>query len=334
MYTNVVKSTIKVALTAALGLGLMGGTNLLADDYPSKKPLNMVVGFGIGGSADRMTRSMTTYLSDELNTRVKVVNKKGAGTQIAANYVLRKPSDGYTVFASTFAPYLANTIISGNAKYKMNDFDFLNIQWFDFELFALNKDSEYNNMMELIEGIRNNPKSVRAAVVQGSGGHLMLKLLLEKLNIPQENLNLVTYSSGGKARTAVAGGQVDLIVISAQGSESIREFLKPIAIVKDQRINQWDAPTLNEAISKTGIELPVFSGSMRGFAVPKEFKEKYPQRYTKLVDGIKRTLANKAVQNFLKSNDIGYTWTGPEESNRLILESFKIFEEYSYLVKK
>lgn len=334
MYTNIVKSTIKVAATAALGLGLVGGTNLLADNYPSKKPINMVVGFGIGGSADRMTRSMTTFLSDELETRVKVVNKKGAGTQIAANYVLKKPADGYTVFASTFAPYLANTILSGNAKYKMTDFDFLNIQWFDFELFALNKNSKYNSMMEVIEAIKNKPKTVKAAVVQGSGGHLMLKLLLEKLNIPQENLNLVTYSSGGKARTAVAGGQVDLIAISAQGSESIREFLKPIAIVKDERMKQWDAPTLNEAIASSGIKLPVFSGSMRGFAVSKEFKKNYPQRYVKLVDGIKRTLATKGVQKFLKKSDIGYTWTGPEQSNRLIQESFEIFKSYSYLVKK
>jgi putative tricarboxylic transport membrane protein len=332
MYRNLLSTTKKVVATSIVGLGLLSGSTLFADSYPSK-PINMVVGFGIGGSADRMTRSMTTFLSDELDARIKVINKKGAGTQIAANYVLRKPADGYTVFASTFAPYLANTILSGNAKYKMEDFDFVNIQWFDFELFALNKNSKYNNIMEVINEIKNNPKKVKAAVVQGSGGHLMLKLLLDKFNIPQENLNLVTYSSGGKARTAVAGGQVDLIAISAQGSENIKEFIKPIAIVKDKRVKQWDAPTLNEAIASSGIKLPVFSGSMRGFAVSKEMKTKYPKRYKKLVDGIKRTLAEKSVQKFLKKNDIGYTWTGPEKSNKLILESFDIFKKYAYLLK-
>ncbi len=257
------KSAVKIAGVSVLGLGLLSSTSLMADNYPAK-PINVVVGFGIGGSADRMTRSMSTFLSDEIGQRIKIVNKKGAGTQIAANYVLKKPADGYTVFASTFAPYLANTILSGGAKYKMEDFSFVNIQWFDFELLAVNKNSKYNNMVELLKDIKNNPKTVKAAVVQGSGGHLIIKLLLEKYGIPQENLNLVTYSSGGKARTAVAGGQVDLIAISAQGSESIREFLKPLAIVKDKRMKQWDAPTLNEAIKPLGIELPVFSGSMRG----------------------------------------------------------------------
>ncbi len=331
MYTKIVKSALKVAAISVLGFGLLS-TNSQAKEYPSK-PVNLVVGFGIGGSADRMTRSMSTFLSDELNGIVKVINKKGAGTQIAANYVLKRPADGYTVFASTFSPYLANTILSGGAKYKMSDFDFINIQWFDFELFAVNKDSKYNNMVEVLNAIKNNPKTVKAAVVQGSGGHLILKLLLEKYNIPQENLNLVTYSSGGKARTAVAGGQVDLIAISAQGSENIKEFIKPLAILKDKRIKQWDAPTLNETIKPLGFQVPVFSGSMRGFAVRKEFKEEHPESYAELTDAIKRTLATKDVQKFLKANQIGYAWTGPEESNKLMAESYKFFEQYGYLLK-
>ena len=333
MYTKLVKSAAKVAGLSMLGLGLLYSTNLKADNYPSK-PINVVVGFGIGGSADRMTRSMSTFLSDEIGQRIKIVNKKGAGTQIAANYVLKKPADGYTVFASTFSPYLANTILTGGAKYNMKDFSFLNIQWFDFELLAVNKNSKFNSMIEVLNEIKNKPKTVKAAVVQGSGGHLVIKLLLEKYGIPQENLNLVTYSSGGKARTAVAGGQVDLIAISAQGSESIREFLKPLAIVKDKRMKQWDAPTLNEAIKPLGIELPVFPGSMRGFAVSTKFKEKNPERYAKLTDAIKRTLATKGVQKFLKKSNIGYTWTGPEKSNELILKSFDIFKSYGYLLKK
>ena len=327
-----IRKTLKLASVCLLGSVMFAGS-LNADNYP-KKPINVVVGFGIGGSADRMTRTMSTFLSDEIGQRIKVVNKKGAGTQIAANYVLKKPADGYTIFASTFAPYLANTILTGGARYKMTDFDFINIQWFDFELLAVNKDSRFNNMVELLNEIKNKPKTVRAAVVQGSGGHLILKLLLDKYNIPQENLNLVTYSSGGKARTAVAGGQVDLIAISAQGSESIREFLKPLAIVKDKRVKQWDAPTLNESIKSLGFSLPVFAGSMRGFAVSKKMKEKYPERYAKIRDALKRTLATKGVQKFLKKSDIGYTWTGPEKSNQLIKESFDIFKSYAYLLKK
>ncbi len=332
MYTVFVKNTLKMMSVSILGLGLVS-SSLLADNYPNKA-INVVVGFGIGGSADRMTRSMSTFLADEIEQRIKIINKKGAATQIAANYVLKKPANGYTMFASTFSPYMATTILSGGAKYKVQDFSFINIQWFDFELFAVNKDTKFKNMVDLMNEIKNKPKTLKAAVVQGSGGHLMLNLLLEKYNIPRENLNLVTYSSGGKARTAVAGGQVDLIVISAQGSESIREFIRPLAVLKDKRMKRWDAPTLNEAIAPLGFKLPVLPGSMRGFAVSSKFKKKYPNRFKKLTQAMQQTLATKGVQKFLKKSNIGYTWTGPEKSNQLILNSFDIFKEYAYLLKK
>ena len=76
----------------------------------------------------------------------------------------------------------------------------------------------------LLEAIRTRPKTVRVSVSSRSAGHLTVKLLLDIAGIPQDNLNLVTYSSGGAARAAVAGGIVDLIVISAPGTEAIREY--------------------------------------------------------------------------------------------------------------
>ncbi len=242
------KAILKLSAVTGLTLSILFPNTVLADNYP-KKPVNFVVGFGVGGSADRMTRAMSSFVAEELGQPVKVINKKGAGTQIAANYVLNRPDDGYTIFASTFAPYLPNTILKGNASYTINDFSYMNFQWFDFELIAVNKDTPYQDLSSLLTAIKENPKSVKAAVVQGSGGHLMAKLLLEKNGIPQENLNLVTFNSGGKARSAVAGGQVDFIVISAQGSEGVREFLRPVAVVRDKPSERWDAPTVNEALN-------------------------------------------------------------------------------------
>jgi len=320
--------TIATASTAVLT-----SSQAYASDYPTK-PLNFVVGFGVGGSADRMTRTMSSFLADELGEPIKVINKKGAGTQIAANYVLNSPGDGYTVFASTFAPYLSNTILKGNASYTIQDFSFLNFQWFDMDLVAVNKETPYQNLAEVLEKIRTEPKKVRASVVQGSAGHLILRLLLEANNIPQENLALVTYNSGGKARSAVAGGQVDLIAISAQGSEGIREFLRPLAIVSEERSNKWDAPTINEALKSLNTEVPILPGSMRGFAVSTEFKQKYPERYNKLTLAIQNTLARKDVQKFLKKSDIGGVWVGPEKASELMQQNYAIFKKYAHLLNE
>lgn len=300
-------------------------------EYPDKA-VTLVVGFGVGGSADRMTRSISSFLSDKLDQAVRVVNKKGAGTLLAANYVLKAPADGYTVYASTFAPYMSNTIIHGGAKYKIDDFAFINAQWFDFDLIATHKDKPYKSLAELLTAIKENPGKISAAVVQGSAGHLMVNMLLKNNNIPAKNLNLVTYNSGGKARSAAAGGQVDFISISAEGCEGIREFLKPLAVVLDEASSKWDAPAINDALKSLGTTVPVLPGSIRGFAVKAEVKKNHPERFNKLVAAFQEMVEDKAVKKFLKGNNIGSEWTGPEKMQQLMNENFQIFNEYKGLM--
>ena len=324
--------SVNTCFTVLILYTISAAVNLsLADDYPSE-PVTIVVGFGVGGSVDRMTRAMSSYLAKELGQPVQVINKKGAGTLLAANYVLSKPHDGYTIFASAFSPYLTNTILEGNAEYGIDDFAYVNFQWFDEDLIALHKHAKYQNLAELLQTIRDKPKTVRASVVRGSGGHLVAKLLLEINGIPQQNLNLVTYNSGGQARAAVAGGVVDFIIISAKGSESIREYIRPLAIVSDQASSAWHVPTLNDALKPRGIQAPILPGSIRGFATSAQFKRDYPQRFATIVESMKRSLANSQLKALLQQADIGQRWVGPENSTALMRSTFKTVENYSYLL--
>lgn len=325
------RKTLKLAACALTLPLLISATSATASNYPNR-PLEAVVGFGTGGSADRMTRIMSNHLSQELGVPVRVTNRPGAGTQIAANYILNAPDEGYHLFSSTFAPYLTNTILAGNATYSVEDFSYINFQWFDQDLIAVNKDSGYNSLAEVLEVIKNEPGKVRASVVQGSAGHLMARILLDAYDIPQNHLNLVTYNSGGEARTAVAGGQVDLVLISAQGSESIREFLTPLAIVSEERIEQWDVPTVNEALQPLNIEVPVLQGSMRGFAVSAEFERRHPERFNKLAQAMQNALAKKELQDELRSHEIGGVWVGPEKANQMMRENFETFRRYAHML--
>ncbi len=305
----------------------------VAEDFP-ERPLTIVVGFGVGGSADRMARTMAPFVGEALGVPVSVINKGGAGTLLAANYVLDQPPDGYTIFATGFSPYLSNTILEGNADYTIDDFAYLNFQWFDEDLIALHRDSEYAGLAELLTDIRRRPRKVRAAVVRGSGGHLIAKLLLELSGIPQNNLNLVTYNGGGLARAAVAGGVVDFIVISAAGTESIRDYIRPLAIVSDERNPDWDAPTLTAAMSETGIPVPALPGSIRGFGTSAEVRRNYPERFAVLEEAFRRALANPELVALLDRGSIGKRWVGPERSSAMMRETFDIFRAYSYLLKE
>ena len=305
---------------------------VISENFPAR-PVTVVVGFGVGGSADRMARSMSSRLGDELGQPVQVINKKGAGTLLASNYVLGRPHDGYTIYASGFSPYMINTIIEGNAEFTIDDFAFVNFQWFDEDLIALSKRSKYSNLQEVLEAIRNKPKTVRAACVRGSGGHLMARLMLETLDIPQENLNLVTYNGGGQARAAVAGGVVDFIVISAKGSESIREYLNPQAIVSDQPDANWGVPTLNQALQPLGVQVPVLPGSVRGYATTARFKQQYPQRFAAIAAAFERVLAAPDIQAQLDKASIGRRWIGPDNAEAMMRTNFTIIQQYGYLLE-
>lgn len=329
----VLKNKYKKLTSLIIITCLLFSYNVFAEDDFPNKPITMVVGFGVGGGTDQMARSLSRYFAEELGQPVQVVNKKGAGTLIAANYVLNKPDDGYTIFASGFNPYLTNTILEGNADYGIEDFAYLNFQWFDEDLIAVYEGSKYQTLQQLIEEIRAKPKTVRASVVRGSGGHLVAKLLLDVNSIPQENLNLVTYNSGGQARAAVAGGVVDFIIISAKGSESIREYIRPLAIISENNNEDWGALAIGKAIAPMNVEIPVLQGTIRGFATSATFKQKYPERFEYLAKAMERTLQNEELKTLLKRSSISGEWTGPDKSEELMKINFEVFKKYAYLLK-
>jgi len=123
-------------------------------------------------------------------------------------------------------------------------------------------------------------------------------------------------------------------VISGAGTESIREYIKPLAVVSHQRNPDWDVPTLNEAMAPTGIQVPILPGSIRGYATSAEFKRLYPERFEQLAVALKTALENNELSELLERAAIGGRWIGPEESEKTMRETFGIFKDYSYLLKE
>lgn len=308
------------------------GLNLEANSYPNKE-INIIVGFPKGGATYQMTEIMAPYLEEELKQKIKITPMPGEGSYLAAKHILEEGNKGYTIFASTFAPYLANTILTKQAKYKIDDFSMINLQWFDTDIIVVNKHSKTKNLLSLLKQIKNNHQTIKTAVIYKSSGHLLLNLLLEKYDIPKENLDITFYKGGNEVRQALIRNNLDFIVVPSQGSETYRADIKALAINSSERTKRWDAPTLNEILEPLNINIPLLHGSMRGFSVSSKFQKDYPKRYKRLVQAFRKTLAKKRVQKELKKNKIGYFWIGPRHSNRLIQESYTIYKEYNYLFK-
>lgn len=303
-----------------------------ADNFP-EKPINFIVSFGVGGSTDRMARLTSNFFADEIGTPVKVMNKPGAGTLIGTKDMLRAPADGYNILVTNAVPSTVITVL-GEADYTLDDFAFLPAQWYDPDVIVTTKGTPYNNLAELLLAIKENPGKVRASVTQGSSGHLYLLLLLNSLDIPLKNLNLVIYQSGGEARAAVAGGQVDIFSGSSGSTISVSELVRPLAVGGRNRVAEWDAPTINEAIKSLNVTVPTLSGTVRGYLVHKDVKTKYPERYAKLVQAFKQTLENEDAVKLLKNNQVGYTYVAPEEFEEDVRTYQEAMKKYKALLEQ
>lgn len=299
----------------------------VAQDWPSQQ-ITFVVALGPGGSADRAMRLLAQKFQEELNVPVRVVNQEGGGGHVGQTYFLNMPKDGTFFLASSIHPYVSNAILDLDADYTLDDFAFINGQWTDKDLFAIYKDLPYTTMDEFMAAVKANPGRMRVSVIPGSTGYINTLQLLEAYGLGESDMNIVTYESGGAARTAAAGGQVDMTVLGADGTLPIAEYVRPLAVASDTPLPDWDAPIVNEAIASTGNEIAVLVGSMRGLAAHAEFKANHPDRFQKMVDTYQKILADADFAAELAAQKIGAEWLGPETTTEIIKSNFETLKRF------
>jgi tripartite-type tricarboxylate transporter receptor subunit TctC len=71
-----------------------------AQAYPAR-PVRLIVGFPAGGVADLFARLFGQWLSERLGQQFIIENRPGAGSNLAAEVVVRAPPDGYTLLQFT-----------------------------------------------------------------------------------------------------------------------------------------------------------------------------------------------------------------------------------------
>lgn len=100
----------------AAGGALLASPALAQEPWP-QRPVRIIVGFPAGGTTDLLGRIAAQLLQEALGQPFVVENRPGAGSNIAAQAVLRGPADGYTLLLGSPGTNAINPHLYSNAGF-------------------------------------------------------------------------------------------------------------------------------------------------------------------------------------------------------------------------
>ncbi|MCY1253810.1 hypothetical protein D9M68_441280 [compost metagenome] len=239
------KSVLGACLAAALAVPCAAN----ADTFPSK-PITIVVPFPPGGPTDSSARLLAKVMGETLHQPVIVDNRAGAGGTIGSAYVARAQPDGYTLlWGGTSSLAVAPALFSSLPYQPLKSFVPIGLAVRSPMLVVSKSSIAAADMTQLIQAAKSKSMTFGSAG-NGSIGHLMGEQLNAALGI---KLLHVPYKGGAPALTDVLGGQIDLMIDTAQflsphvQSGKIRAF----AVAGDKRFPLLpNVPTFREATGK------------------------------------------------------------------------------------
>jgi tripartite-type tricarboxylate transporter receptor subunit TctC len=322
------------ALLLAAGGALATPGLARAQTFP-ERPITLLVPFATGGYNDRLARAMAPFVQKHIGQPVTVVNRPGGGTVLGNTFYMQQPDDGYMVMVHSAGPYIPLSILTRNARYKADDFFMINLPSRDLTLAACATSKSINSIDEAVASLKRDPRSLSIGVQPASADLINMALFLQAHGIDRSKVRVVTYDGGGPARTATAGGHVDIGFVGGEGFLPIKDRIRPLLLFSDEKSTDYpDAPLLTDHARAAGFEPQSVDGSQRGFVVLRRFVEAQPDRYRILLRAIEAATKDPECVSTLANQQLATTWYGPEASNRAYLSSAALMERYADLLKQ
>ncbi|MGY6270227.1 tripartite tricarboxylate transporter substrate binding protein [Achromobacter denitrificans] len=280
-----------LALTASLAAA-SPALGQEASKWP-ERPVRLIVGFVPGGGTDVSARILSAKLSNLLGQQVVVENKPGASGLIAADYVAKADSDGYTLLLANMQSTVAAPYVVQSSVDPIKDFTAVRYIGSVPNVLVVNPSKHsYTTVQNLVDDARAKPKQLLyASSGMGSPQHLSAARFSQIAGVTMEH---VPYKGSGQAMTDLLGGSVDMNFDTLPGAINQIQAgkLRPLAVTSAERSKRLpDVPTLAESGIK-GLDIVQWYAVLAPAKLPKPILDK-------LDHALGQTLADPEIRSKL-----------------------------------
>ena len=220
--------------------------------YP-KGNFDFVAPGGAGGGWDLTIRTTAKVLKDTklVNVPMPVRNNPGAGGSVHLASLQERVGDAKTI--TVYSPPLILTKLAGTTDLDYNNVTPLARLIADYAVFVVKADSPFKTIADVMNALKNNPKSVKIGGVSsvGSMDHLQFLIMAKASGLTDlKQIDYVSFDDSGAAQ--VLGGHIDLFSTGLSEVQGLIESgdLRALAQTAPHRVGEGvvaEIPTCMEA---------------------------------------------------------------------------------------
>jgi tripartite-type tricarboxylate transporter receptor subunit TctC len=240
-------------LTLGIGIFLtlfaltVEGTTAEAQSYPSY-PIKIVIVAGPGDASDTTSRLLGDELAKILKTPIVPLNKPGAGSTLATDFVVKSKKDGYTIlYGNSGGTAYAKAANPEDTPYDpIKDLEPLGLHLFLPSVIYVQATAPWKNFNDVVEYTKKNPGKFRCGLMGvGSIKHFQLEMIKSWTGA---DITMIPFKAASPAVTAVLGGHIESAFSALNLAEPHIEAGKLRGILLDRKVPGLSTiPTLQES---------------------------------------------------------------------------------------
>lgn len=230
----------KIMLTLSLMflfIVLIGCSSNEDASFPSKD-IEIVAPASPGGGWDTTARAVQKSFSDDgiVEESIQVNNKPGGNGEVGWQYLKNKDAHHLAMSSSL----LVTNNLLGQSELTYEDFTPLAIMTTEWVAFAVPGDSPYENGVEIMEQLKEDPKSLKIGTSPGLGSnhHLAFIQAAKEFGVDIPKLEFVIFESGGDELTSLLGGHIDVATHTVSTFREMHEAgdINMVAIASEEKL--------------------------------------------------------------------------------------------------